>query len=128
MPHDLDTARSEAQQRGVGAYERHIFLCIGPDCCSEEEGATAWAQLKKGVAALNGSSDRGRIYRTKVGCLRICTAGPTAVVYPEGTWYAGLDRDALARVIAEDLGQGKPVPEHVIGANPLLPAVPPDTA
>jgi (2Fe-2S) ferredoxin len=120
MTHEpLAKAKQEAAKRGVGDYERHILLCIGPDCCSEKEGAEAWAQLKKGVAALNGSGDRGRVYRTKVGCLRICEEGPVAVVYPEGTWYAGLDHAALARVIEEHLGAGREVSDHVIGHNPL---------
>ena len=113
----LDGARAEAERRGVGSYERHIFLCVGPDCCTVEEGATAWSRLKTGVAKLNGSVDRGRIYRTKVGCLRVCTEGPVAVVYPEGTWYGGLHPDALSRIIDEDLGQGATVADFQIGTN-----------
>ena len=103
----------------VPRYERHVFLCIGPDCCSSKEGDDAWGYLKKRTAQLNGSSDRGRIYRTKVGCLRICEEGPVAVVYPEGTWYAGLDRENLERVIAQHLGEGRPVEDLMIGSNPL---------
>ncbi len=109
----------EAERRGVGMYERHIFLCVGPDCCTPEEGAAAWSALKSGVARLNGPGDAGRIYRTKVGCLRVCTSGPVAVVYPEGTWYGGLGPAALRRVIAEDLGNGAVVAELQIGNNPL---------
>ena len=40
----LDAARIEAERRGVATYERHIFLCIGPDCCTEAEGAAAWSR------------------------------------------------------------------------------------
>lgn len=115
----IKKAREEAQKRGVGNYERHVFLCIGPDCCSSEEGERAWGQLKKAAAKLNGSSDRGRLYRTKVGCLRICEYGPTAVVYPDGTWYGGLDRENLDRVIDEHLAKGNEVEDLVIGRNPL---------
>lgn len=119
MGKKLNGARKEAERHGVGRYERHILLCIGPDCCSEKEGEAAWQQLKKRVAALNGSSDSGRIYRTKVGCLRICEEGPIAVVYPEGTWYGGLDRAGLDRVVSEHLGQGRIVEDLVVGSNPL---------
>ena len=115
----IKKAREEAEKRGVGNYERHIFLCIGPDCCSSDEGDRAWGQLKKAAAKLNGSPDHGRLYRTKVGCLRICEYGPTAVVYPEGTWYGGLDRENLDRVIEEHLGDGREVTDLVIGRNPL---------
>ena len=123
MPPDdpAPTPREEALRRGIGSYERHIFICTGPDCCTPEEGADAWTHLKSAVAKLNGSKDRGRIYRTKVGCLRICTQGPTAVIYPEGTWYANLTPENLDRVIDQDLAHGAPVEDLVIGANPLPP-------
>ena len=115
----LSGARAEAERRGVGGYRRHVFICTGPDCCTPEEGASAWARLKRGVGELNTRGDAAPIYRTKVGCLRICESGPVAVVYPEGRWYAGLVPEALDRVIAEDLGQGRPVPDQLIGENPL---------
>ena len=119
MDKELELARAAAGKRGVGSYERHILLCIGPDCCTPEEGAAAWGRLKKRVAELNGSADAGRVYRTKVGCLRVCDQGPVAVVYPEGTWYGALLPGNLERVIDEDLGQGHEVAEFVIGHNPL---------
>ena len=114
-------ARAEAELHGVGRYARHVFICTGPDCCTPEQGLESWTRLKSAVAELNKDTSRPPIYRTKVGCLRICTLGPTAVVYPEGTWYAGMRGEALERVIREDLGQGKTVNEHVIGHNPLPP-------
>lgn len=116
---DLSAARESAVEHGVGSYARHIFLCVGPDCCTPEAGATAWARLKSACAELNKREGEPPIYRTKVGCLRICTQGPTAVVYPEGTWYAGLTPGGLQRVIDSDLARGEPVEALVIGRNPL---------
>jgi (2Fe-2S) ferredoxin len=113
------SAREEAERRGVGSYGRHIFICVGPDCCTSEQGMAAWNRLKKRVGELNDDEERTPIYRTKVGCLRICTEGPTAVIYPEGTWYADLGPANLERVITEDLGEGRVVEDLVIGRNPL---------
>jgi (2Fe-2S) ferredoxin len=118
--HDLTEAAAEAQRRDVGGYRRHIFICTGPDCCSEEEGMAAWARLKRLVGDLNKERGEHLAYRTKVGCFRVCTQGPVCVVYPEGTWYA-LDHDhaTLDRIVAEHLGEGRVVAGHVIGENPL---------
>jgi (2Fe-2S) ferredoxin len=116
------SAIEEAARRGVGGYARHMLICIGPDCCTPEEGAAAWSRLKSAVGDLNKRDGVPPIYRTKVGCLRICTEGPTGVVYPEGTWYASLSPDNLERVIAEDLAKGRAVEDLVIGRNPLSPS------
>jgi len=35
----------------IGSYHRHIFLCVGPDCCSEDQGAAAWKKLKEELKA-----------------------------------------------------------------------------
>ncbi len=113
------SALEEAARRGVGDYGRHVLICIGPDCCTPEEGAAAWSRLKSAVGELNKREGATPIYRTKVGCLRICTEGPTGVVYPEGTWYASLTPENLERVIREDLAAGHPVEDLVIGRNPL---------
>ena len=115
----LAAARAAAVEHGVGHYARHIFLCIGPDCCTPEEGQAAWSALKSACSKLNKRPGAPPIYRTKVGCLRICTDGPTAVVYPEGTWYAGLDPEGLQQVIDQDLADGVAVEPLVIGRNPL---------
>jgi (2Fe-2S) ferredoxin len=115
----FEKARAEARKRGIGGYSRHIFICVGPDCCTEDEGQRAWDRLKKRVGELNDRNGQQPVYRTKVGCLRICEQGPTAVVYPEGAWYAGVEKDALDRIVEEHLGAGRLVPEHLIGLNPL---------
>ena len=41
---DLEAARAAAEKRGIGHYDRHIFLCIGPDCCTPEEWPTVPAE------------------------------------------------------------------------------------
>ncbi len=115
----LAAAREAAGQREIGSYARHILLCTGPDCCTPEEGQRAWERLKSLAARVNRTPGAPKLYRTKVGCLRICTAGPTGVVYPDGTWYGCLTPENLERVAAEHLVGGREVTELVIGRNPL---------
>ncbi|MCY2999406.1 MAG: ferredoxin [Planctomycetota bacterium] len=105
----------------IGNYQRHIFLCVGPSCCSAQIGAGAWKKLKDELKARNLSlSDApSACYRTKVQCLRICTGGPILVVYPEGYWYSGMTEDRIDRFIDEQILKGEPIEEWIFARNPI---------
>jgi (2Fe-2S) ferredoxin len=110
-----------AEKLLIGQFHRHVFLCIGESCCTSESGQAAWDRLKDELKARNLSLATGpnACYRTKVGCLRICAGGPILVVYPEGTWYAGMTADRIPRFVQEHLVDGKPIEEWIIARNPL---------
>jgi (2Fe-2S) ferredoxin len=109
-----------ARRKGYGGYQRHIFLCAGQGPCTN--GASVehlWQLLKQRLAELEPNPTAPMVGRSKTECLRICADGPTALVYPEGTLYFGLDEAKLERVIAEHLIGGRVVEEYAIMSAPL---------
>jgi (2Fe-2S) ferredoxin len=102
------------EKAGVAKAERHLFLCIGPDCCSTSDGERVWEYVKQRV------KETGlKAMRTKAGCFRICAGGPWMVVYPEGTWYGEVTPERFERILTEHLLAGNPVQEWLVVRNDL---------
>ena len=116
------SAREAAPLYGIGKLTRHIFLCLGPDCCDRKDGEETWDHLKKRLKKLNLAGPDGTCFRTKADCLRVCADGPIAVVYPEGAWYQNVTPENADRIIDEHLVHGRIVDDLCFVKNPLPPA------
>lgn len=131
-----------AEALSIPRARRHIFLCAdqsNPRCAPRDQTNALWAHLKRRLKELDLTSappkwqgemeydpdevdpGDGSVLRSKVDCLRICEQGCIAVVYPDGTWYAGLTIDKLDRIIDEHLLGGRPVEELVFAVGDLIP-------
>ena len=123
--------RRHAENLSPGRARRHILLCAQqtvPKCSTVEQNTEVWEYLKRRVKELGidgmkppppGAACPTFLHRSKVDCLRICTNGPIAVVYPEGIWYHSVSVPVMERILIEHVIGGVPVEDHVLARAPL---------
>jgi (2Fe-2S) ferredoxin len=109
-----DALSTGLRKAAITDAARHIFLCMGPDCCAPADAEIVWQHVKARIR------DTGlHAMRTKAQCFRICTGGPWLVVYPEGIWYGSMSVERFERILKEHLLGGRPVAEWIVAENGL---------
>ena len=110
----MSNLREGLSKACIHGSRRHIFICIGPDCCKTRDGEATWEYIKKRIKETGLEA-----MRTKAACFRICTGGPWLVIYPDGTWYGRVTPHRFERILQEHLLRGQPVREWVVVQNSL---------
>ena len=105
----------EMRVPSMRGYGRQLFICNHGDCAPSEAGERLQRLVleRNRQQGLNKLRNPHRIKCTLADCLGVCQGGPIVVVYPDGTWYHGVDEEALDRIYREHLVGGRPVEELI---------------
>jgi (2Fe-2S) ferredoxin len=93
-------------------YDIHLFICCNQrtgtekQSCGEIHGLELVAEFKKQIKDLNIGL---KIRANRSGCLGICDFGPTVAIYPEGTFYVGVQKEDVTEIIQSHIVNKKPV-------------------
>ncbi|MCW3076841.1 MAG: ferrodoxin [Bacteroidetes bacterium] len=93
-------------------FDIHIFVCTNQRTgsqklsCGEVHGLELVGEFKKQLKDLNVNI---KTRANKSGCLGICDFGPTIVIYPEGTFYVGVQKEDVKEIIQSHIINKIPV-------------------
>lgn len=95
----------------MSRYKRHVFVCVNerppdhPKGCCLRKGSQEIRDLLKAELLKRGLH---RLIRANnSGCLDACEHGATLVIYPEGIWYGGVQKEDVSEIIERTIVNGE---------------------
>ncbi len=93
-------------------YDVHVFVCCNQRTgseklsCGEAHGLELVGEFKKQLNDLNINL---KMRANKSGCLGICDFGPTIAIYPDGTFYVGVQKEDVKEIVESHIVNKIPV-------------------
>lgn len=92
----------------VPAQLRRVLVCQGGPC-NQAGAAQVWGHLRNEQKRLDLRNAGEGMMSARTSCLGPCNLGPVVQVFPEGTWYGGVDEAGVDRIIESHLLGGEVV-------------------
>lgn len=92
----------------VPAQRRRVLVCQGGPCIRAGAG-TIWGHLRNEQKRLSLRTSGEGTMSAKTSCLGPCSLAPVLQVWPEGTYYGGVDEAGIDRIVESHLLRGEPV-------------------
>jgi (2Fe-2S) ferredoxin len=102
----------DAEGATVPAQRHRVLVCAGAPC-TDAGASLVWGHLRNIQKARNLRTEGPGVMTCKTTCLGPCALGPVMQVWPDGTWYGGVDEAGVERIVDEHLLGGQPVAELV---------------
>lgn len=94
-------------------WKHHVFVCTNKRPPGHPKGSCAERGANELLMALTDEVDRRELFETvkvnATNCLGPCRSGPTVVVYPENTWYAGVKASDVKELVQSHFVEGRKV-------------------
>lgn len=113
-----DGSRAPDAEGATVPTQRHrVLVCAGAPCT--DAGANlVWGHLRNIQKARGLRTEGPGVMTCKTSCLGPCGLAPVMQVWPDGTWYGGVDEAAMDRIVDEHLLGGRPVDEWRYSVQP----------
>lgn len=89
----------------------HLFVCTSSKINGQQKGFChsqgGVEIIQKFIEEIEERDLSGDVLVSNSGCFGICSSGPAAVVYPEGTWYGGITVDDVPEIVESHFENGK---------------------
>lgn len=114
---EVPALRSIAPAEGslVPVQKRRVLVCQGGPC-NNAGAPIVWGHLRNEQKRLDLRTTGDGVMTAKTSCLGPCNLAPVLQVFPEGTYYGGVDEAGIDRIIAEHLLGGRIVQELAYAA------------
>lgn len=94
----------------IPAQKRRVLVCqAGP--CNHAGAGLVWGYLRNEQKRLDLRNAGEGMMSARTSCLGPCNFAPVEQVFPEGTWYGGVDEAGIDRIVEMHLLQGEVVRE-----------------
>ncbi|MBN2618312.1 MAG: (2Fe-2S) ferredoxin domain-containing protein [Spirochaetales bacterium] len=96
---------------------KHIFLCASfrangtPLGICDKSGGTALIQYLQEELDDRGLTD---VMLSLTSCLKVCDRGPAMVIYPDNTWYGGINSEDDIDAILDSLEENEINEDYLI--------------
>lgn len=92
----------------IPPQKRRVLVCQGGPC-NHAGAAQTWGHLRNEQKRLDLRNTGEGMMSARTSCLGPCNLAPVVQVFPEGTWYGGVDKAGVDRIIASHLLRGEVV-------------------
>ncbi len=113
-----DGARAPDAEGATVPVQRHRLLVCAGGPCTDAGANLVWGHLRNIQKARNLRTEGPGLMTCKTTCLGPCGLAPVMQVWPDGTWYGGVDEAAVERIVDQHLLGGQAVTEWVYTVQP----------